>query len=705
MNDKNKKPIEVKDLQESLQHAVTHASTYLNQCADNYNTRYCLWAGQSPDGRKWEKELGKEPFPWEGAADTRIRLADMIVNENVAYMTSAFFRSRAQSMATESNDLLGSGLVTLLVQWLIRTQMDELETEVELLAQWQETFGASILGVFWKRETRMDYIEISVDQLQAAAQQMQAQGDPRSENFAQLLQMLNDPLQEEGLVDVMRVMGGDSSGTEAKRVIRELRTTGTSRLPRPYLVKNRPSWMALRLFKDFFCPVNTWDIQSAPWVAYREWLTPEDLKEKAASEDWDQAFIDEALKHEGKSSIDVENQLRFSMQTGRAYEERKGLIEIFHDYRKVLVDGIPVIYHTVYHQHVKDLMAFCEENPYRHGQYPFLPAARESIERQLVESRGVPDLVMTAQQEIKIQRDSRADRTSIATLPPAKVPPNRGDKQLVFGPAAQVVVKRNEDVEFMRPPAFDPGSQEIERATRLDAAEYFGRMTDNANPVLSQLYQQKRADRFLRVCTKALQMTFQLVQQFMSPQEVQRITGYPMPAWDNSIESIQGKFDFQLSFDVRDLDPEFVSQKIKLIRETILPLDRAGRVNTDRLLQRAFEFIDPNMSRDVLQDPQVVTDAETKDELDELSRMLNGIPSDLRGGNKNYQLRLKTLMQAIQQNPEIQQTLQQKPISKKLVEDRVQHFQFMLQQQQNAEIGRSLGVKPTLSLPGAGVGQ
>ena len=49
---------------------------------DAEDTRYMKWSGQSADGKKWSKNLseGEQAFPFDGSSDTRIPLADQIIN-------------------------------------------------------------------------------------------------------------------------------------------------------------------------------------------------------------------------------------------------------------------------------------------------------------------------------------------------------------------------------------------------------------------------------------------------------------------------------------------------------------------------------------------------------------------------------------------------------------------------------------------------
>ena len=56
--------------------------------------RYCRWAGQTDDGKKWnDANRNKPAFPWDGASDTRIPLADEVINGLVDLCSTSFWRS------------------------------------------------------------------------------------------------------------------------------------------------------------------------------------------------------------------------------------------------------------------------------------------------------------------------------------------------------------------------------------------------------------------------------------------------------------------------------------------------------------------------------------------------------------------------------------------------------------------------------------
>jgi len=69
---------DIKDLVTEFQELIDGPGDDLARRQLNYNTRYCVWAGQSPDLKKWKKNMpaGQEVVPWEGATDSRVYLVD-----------------------------------------------------------------------------------------------------------------------------------------------------------------------------------------------------------------------------------------------------------------------------------------------------------------------------------------------------------------------------------------------------------------------------------------------------------------------------------------------------------------------------------------------------------------------------------------------------------------------------------------------------
>jgi hypothetical protein len=327
--------------------------------------------------------------------------------------------------------------------------------------------------------------------------------------------------------------------------------------------------------------------------------------------------------------------------------------------------------------------------------YPFVEMPRERATRPLLESRGIPELVQTAQEEIKIQRDYRADRASISILPPVRVPANRGKFDLVLGPGVQVPERRPGEIGWMDPPRPDAGSIEVENATRFDVNNYFGRMADGVPPQMAMIHTQEMVDSWLLDMKLCIIQTMALAQQYLTPEEVSRVTGNASLAFSASPQDIRGRFDITAEFDARLLDNEALGAKLKYLSEILVPMDSFGVIDRAGLVKYMFQAVDPNMAAMLVQDIGAATQQEIEDEQVQFSKIAAGTEPPMKEGGQNAQVRLQTLQQIIQSNPAVSQRYQQDEIFRRMLDARMQAFQFQLQQSQNAVIGR-VGAQPAL---------
>jgi hypothetical protein len=673
-----------------LSQAESDASYYFGRKTDNFNTRFCLWAGQSQDGRKHQGSLGKKAWPWEGASDTRIRLADTIINETVRLLKRAFFSSRMQVQPVETSDAIVKQAVQTALNWMMKVHcLDDLRREVELALQIRETFGLSFLGIFWRTTTRIEKKQITMEEIQNVA----LQGDGAA---AALVEAILDPLQEES-AKAMLAMLSDKLGTSA--AVKSLRDKGIFEYENPYIFESKPEWVALEPLEDILFPASTWSIQRAPWVARRELITEDELRERETTQDYDSEWIERAVKQKGMTQRVNRNILRNNEYLA---DNDRDLIEVYHVYRKVHDKGATRVECTVLNTSITDLVAKHEISPYEHGQFPFIELPRERASRNLLESRGIPELVHTSQQEIKTQRDYRSDRASIAILPPVRVPANRGKIELVFGPGTQIPERRPGEFGWMEPPPFDKGTIEVEQSTRGDVDEYFGRATAAIAPARTMLAQQDLVDSFLTDMKLAIAQTLQLMQQYLTDAQVQRIVGMLPGKFQLTREEVQGQYDLQVDFDVRDLDNEFLGKKLDYIAKVAIPLDVAGVIDRAGLVKFIMSAVDPVLGESLVRDAGVAAAAEAEDEQVQFTKIAAGAEPPLKEGG-NPQVRLQVLQQTIQSNPAVTQRYQQDEIFRKMIDARVQSFQFQLQQQQNAQIGR-MGAVPALQSLGQGQG-
>jgi hypothetical protein len=669
-----------------IDQADADGSSYVQRKLRNWNTRFCIWPGQSEDGRKWSGSQGKQPWPWQGASDVRIRLADNLIADNCAILANSFFKSRVQVQPVESMDVDKRNAAETVLKWLMFQHcLDDLRREVKLAAQFRETYGLAVMAVDWVQNTRTEIKSFSIEDAQMMLEQSQ---DP---NLAALLEVVMDPLQEETAAELLGQIIPEL-GKVAK--VREFREKGLVEWESPYIFESKPVWTALEAWEDVIFPIQTFSLQRAAFVARRELLTEVELRERGAVEGWDEDWIERAVQFKGEMK-------RIHLNLHRTdqflYEQMRDLIEIWHVYRKEndpKTNAIRVT-RSVLNYHVTDKVAVHELLPYAHGQYPFIELPRERATRPLLESRGIPELVQTAQEEIKIQRDFRADRASISILPPVKVPANRGKFDLVLGPGMQIPERRPGEIDWMSPPRPDMGSIEVEQATRADVDNYFGRISEAVPQQRYMLHTQELIDSWLIDMKLCIAQTMALAQQYMLPEEVARITGNAQLAFNASPQDIRGRYDITAEFDARLLDNEALGAKLDYLAKVLVPLDSFGVIDRAGLVKYMFQAVDPNLAGMLVQDIGAATQAEIEDEQGAFAKIAAGTEPPLKEGGQNAQVRLQTLQQIIQSNPAVQQRYAQDEIFRSMIDARAQAFQFQLQQQQNAVIGRT-GAQPAL---------
>lgn len=676
----------------------------------NYETRNCLWANKSWDGRKWAAAKGQEVFPWEGASDASVPLVDSLINVDVARLMVADKRMKVLVAATEANDEAQSRRLTQVLRWMKFTQMRERRAEVELLANYYFERGSGLLGVFWEREKRLGYEEVDLETIQALAMQVMQQGGAHvgggdgsagaspyqlpagvsPEEAVALPHLVMDPAREKEAVRIAGEFYPELSAAVVAKAVKDLRTTGSARFARAYVVKDRPVVCALALNEDVFLPPeSTLDIQRSRGIYRLELLSETDLRERVHSSDWDADWVEEMIATmRGRMSVDVtrvSSSSRARSAFGNLRTEK--LFEVIHAMeRRSDENGVPGIFYTCFCPGLMKSQAWHGLLGYDHGMYPYVYFGRERRTRLIDDSRGYGEILYAHQRQVKVEWDSRNDRNSISTLPPFYYPPGRAPK--FWGPGVRVPSDKPDEYGFCDLPKYDAGSEAQEERITLNARAYVGRVTDPDNAGDAQAMQQNTVDKWLDGMVEADTMTLQLMQQYMPDSFYYRVVGsakaQPIHA---TREEIQGEFDVSVGFAVGDLDQEAVEQKLSLM-EKALQMDRNGVVDLNEALAVSFEMIDPNLGERLLRPAEVGMQQEVDDEKTVFAKLFAGVGVDVKPG-QGYQVRLQTLKQIMATNPLAQERYKKDSVFKELVDTRAQQLAFQVQQfTTNAETGR-----------------
>jgi hypothetical protein len=677
--------------------------------------RFNEWEGQSDDFRKHAEDLGRDALPFEGAADTRPLVVDAIVNERAALMLEALMAAEMQAQPLGADDAEAATRMTRLLRHTRETLLaDELEDEAELLAQYQEGDdpGIGILKVAWKRQQA---VELRTLTLQEVSQQLLAlrglalPEDPEAELDDALVYAVDDitdtifnPLRAEEALAMLRGAYPTVQAPKLRRALRDLQRSGTCRLPVVYVKESRPSVCALRYMEDVVFPADVDDIQRTTPHEYLR-LSEVELRREAENEGWGEDFVDEVLAAgPGPSEAWAYGRnLDFDPTFGGANGEREidNLYEVILSHTRACDDyGIPGVYLTVWSAKVRNVYGKHELTDYPDGDFPYVLFRAERIGRGVYMSRGVPLVAGAAQHELKVQRDCRTDYTQITTIPPVKVRQRRGGLEMALGPMVEVPVRDADDVTWMNPPPFPQMSIEVERATRNDLNEYFGRLVADVPPELRQALLQKKVNTWLRTWRRVWRKVVGLLQEFMEPLELELVTGGGLEPVTR--EEVSGRFRLLLQFSVADLNLEFVMKRLDAVGK-LAPYNIDGTLDFAAILRFGLRGIDPTLAEVGLRDAGTATAAEVRDEINAVAQMAQGIEPQLAQQGVNARLRLRTLEETIGKSPVLMRRLMQPAtpddeLFATLVETRRKNLGFLVEQvTTNAAAGRA-GAKPVL---------
>lgn len=650
------------------------------------DVRYAKWAGQTRDGRKHSEALpdNKRAFPFEGAADTRVLLADNIVRRTVDMLCGAHDRATVRLNGVELNDTELGSVAGTVIGWArnrIRTQIGR---EAELLANYVETYGCAAAFVSWDQQVSMREQVVTMEEIVTIAQQ--AGGDSQ---IGMLPELIMQPEAENMIVEMLRGQFQQLKRKDVRKMVVDLRENGRTSFPVPYVCKSQPSVRALKVYDDFIVPPETIELQNARVIFMRQFLTEGELRAKAVTDGWDERFIEAAIETKGQTGA-----MDFQFLNKTSWIERRdNLVEVFWAYtRSVNEDGIPAIHYTVFSQQVADeLYAVHRMLPYAHNEYPFIEFKSENNSRRLLDARGVPEIVDTWQTEVKVQRDSITDYTSFSTLPAIQYIKRNGPVA-EFGPAVQIPVTKIDDVKFMMPPAREPSTAfQVEEKIRLQCAEYFGLPHAGVPQTTTLMAQQAKVMNWLRGWGDVYRQMMRLCIQYLTPQELLRIAGtQEVQRLTHEAES----FDLSLSFSSDDLNNDIVKERLQAIRE-ITMMDATGRIDRNKLVDKMLRTVAPEAADELLVDQAQASRQLYVGVKQDIVNMMLGIEADYTDASNDPTASAKfgIAHELVNKTPSIQQRLQGDQLFQQLFKNYIQNLEMGVQQQQNKIVGRQ-GVSP-----------
>jgi len=528
---------DIKTLRYAYDETVVELEAYFDLCRTSYDDRRNWWAGKSRDHRKH----GADAFPWEGAADMEAHTIDERITRLVSLFMSSLNRSNVRAFPVESTDIPRSKVVSSFLKWMVSSgYIPRFKREMELGANYLLERGILITYVGWHREDRRFLQRLDLNQIAQIA--------------PEVVDLIASGTDDELLIDLLETTFPGVTKKRAKKALKDLRKTGEAELPIVRRQVNAPEVKTLAPDGDFFFPPYVTDPQRAPYCFWKTYYTAQELENKVITDGWDADFVETMIdKYRGVNidSIEREQEGRRSTSlTDNAYEANE-LIEIVYGYQRLIdpEDGSEGIYCTVFHKEYSEGYAKFELlNGYE--DYPVVVTKLSEDSKRLYDTQTIPDILRGIQNQVKVERDSRIDRNSLATLPPILHPV--GQAPTDWGPGRMIPYRRKGDLDFAPTPPSPVGSIEIEKTMEAQADRLCG--LDETSQI-SQVRKQFLVDKFLQHSAEVLQMCYKCFQRFGPDSVFFRVTGSPDPVVFNKGNPDEN-YDIIISYDVLNSDPE-----------------------------------------------------------------------------------------------------------------------------------------------------
>jgi len=221
---------------------------------------------------------------------------------------------------------------------------------------------------------------------------------------------------------------------------------------------------------------------------------------------------------------------------------------------------------------------------------------------------------------------------------------------------------------------------------------YFGRLAEKVPPSRAQTKQQMTVQSNLLSWTEAFQQEFQLVQQYMPAQDIEKVLGKP-PPWANDPSAIEKQYDFILTFDVRELDTDYMQAKLTAVKDTIVPIDVAGRIDRSKLVELLLRSIDPSLADQLIMD-QAQASKQLRDKVKlDLAQMFLGNEADYIEMDPTAKMQLQYGRELFQNNPNYQAAIAKDQRFSELIQKWEQNLMQSVKQENNKMVGR-IGVQP-----------
>lgn len=657
-----------------------------NRCLSDEHpdeVRFSVWAGQSGDGLKHKENYGATVKPFDGSMDSRDRSVDMLINEDVMLSVAASSRARMVVSGRGASDTSNAGNMQVTLRYFLNNKMG-LQWIVEQCRLANYVYGSApgmgFLSVDWRQEDALELRVLLLSELRAMyLESALSEADPESDEEVVRQQIeelvmafdlaVYDPLiQRDVLSDLLSEMFPTLKlgrrNKIARSIIRQL-AKGVDdpevEFPVEYRAKDELVVRAMRVGGEVHLPVDARDFQESGIYFMVENMTRTALQRRARAEGWSKEFVTAVLGTSKDSGLLGEAVLQHYKRGthGEVVSSDSGYLAKRYQILTVVMrlaneEGVDGIYYVPFHYSLPMTAHELRLSNYKHGKFPGVLFVREYISGCLSDSRGIPELHGSGQNQRKTLLDGIGNNALLSATPPITSVNRQGMGRLYLDPLKEIRMKRDGQLRYLSPPAVP---EHVMRMVGLmdDARDdYFGRANEHISASRTVLHQQHKVMLWLGHYKEVLVMMMQLIQQFASDELIARVTDQSGLPFMRSREEIQGLFDLELIFDPADLEVENLKVYGELVKNIVLAMDTNKTIDTTSLVADMMYRLNPALAASAVRSTEEANESEALDE----SRVLAGIRAGVEAsmpddGSINYSLRLEFYKNKEAENGEI----------------------------------------------------
>lgn len=656
---------------------VCDLSDYFHACAESYNDKRNHWKGKSEDLRKH----GPDSFPWPGASDMEAHLISKLLDVLIGMIMEAMKYADIKARPTETNDAARSSVVSGFLKWMTQSgYIKNFKKEIERSFNYLLEKGIAITYVGYNKKDFPVNQLITIDQIANA-----------SPDIAESIQNGKD---EKSIIKMAMAAFEGIDEKDVKRAIRELRKNGVAEFPMIQRIIDAPTVKSPMPDGEFVFPPWVDDPQESPACFYICDYTVQELENKKRNEGWDAGFTDYVISHYKGTDIDddfINDERNLEASLISNINQKESRVRLIHCYQRLVNDdGVEGIYETVVHRkftgnHAEGIQGYAKRELMNgYDDYPVEVTRLSEDSGRLYNTRSLPMLLRGIQMQIKIEMDSRIDRSSRSTLPETMIPANMAVPER--GPGRIIRFLRSPDeVKYAETPPSTNDSIEIQAMLDQLANEIVGLNTENP---YSQFRSKFIIDKAMEHLAKVLKLCFKNFQRFGPDEKFFKVTGIADPM-------VMTKGDPNEDYDiiigagsVLD-DPDVVEKKFAQMDQLVM-YDRNGKINIDKYIEIRANYIDPMMADSILLEGQEAQERVKENVTNDLAKIYAGIEVPARPNGGSIAI---DAINRYESQPDIQQRISNDELFAERLDKYKSQYIFQIQQMQNAETGR-IGTAP-----------